>query len=384
MTRPLSRRLDGVGRSPTSEAARVSVPVAPGRESIDLGAGSPDWAPPPEAIEAAHRALEVSVGYGRPGGEPELLEAIIAAHGGGVGPSPPAAVATGGGKEASYFALGAVVDPGDQVVVCAPYWPTYLDQIRLFGGLARIVPEGPDGQPDLPALRQACLGAKVIVVNTPGNPSGLVLGPETAETIAQGAEQNDAWLLVDGVYGRLIYGDASVTPEWFVDRCPDRALLVDAASKRLALPGLRIGWAVGSPEWIDGIRRQQDATSTHPNLPGQWAALAGLRAEGQWLPGIRRTLRSRAAAVVEAVDAEGRLWMRRPTGGLFVLLRLPSGVDDVALSKRLADQEGLKCIPGTVFGVPSTLRLALRQPEAKLRWAVARIAEHNGCEVAAC
>ena len=368
----LSQRVLSVGTSPTSRAAGAALSAVDARAPIDLGAGCPDWAPPPGTLDAARFALTTSMGYGRPGGDPDLLAAIASAYGRSIDHGP--AVATCGGKEAVFLALGALLDPGDPVVVCTPCWPSFIDQIRAWGGHVRRVPPGIDGRPSLEALDEACRGAKVIIVNTPGNPSGLHWSAEAAQIAGAAAVRDGAGLLIDSVYEQLAYAPAPVDGRWFLERYPDHALVVDAASKRLAMPGLRLGWAIGAPHWIDGIRRLQDASTTHPSRPSQAAGLAGLRAEADWLPDIRARLQSRAHAVVEAVGATTGLSLHRPQGGLFALVQLPKTIDDVKLQQKLIASYALKVVPGAAFHASGTLRLALRVGEADVKEAVARIA----------
>ncbi|MEO1335948.1 MAG: pyridoxal phosphate-dependent aminotransferase, partial [Myxococcota bacterium] len=282
------------------------------------------------------------------------------------------AMATTGGKEALFLALGAVLEPEDSVVVVAPYWPTFLDQIRIFGGKSVVVPPSPGATPE--ALVAACRGAAGVIVNTPGNPSGQAWSRAAAEAVVAHAKDSGAWILVDAVYAALTYGQAEIDAAWFLARCPDRTLVVDAASKRLALPGVRVGWALGPAVWIDGMRRLQDASTTHPSRFGQAAALAGLRSEAEWLPSVRARLQRRASALRDALTKVG-LEMNSPVGGLFGLVHLPDGVDDVSLARRLIERRSLKTVPGSAFGTPGTLRLALRASEDVLRAAAGRIAD---------
>ena len=371
----LSARVLSMAPSATSRAANAAVASSTDEPPLDLGAGCPDWGPPPGAIEAAHQALDASVGYGRPGGDPALLAAVTKAHLGFAAVDGMRAIATCGGKEALFFALGAVVDPGDEVVVCAPYWPTFVDQIRAFGGVVRLVPAGSDGRPSLDHLRTALDGAKAVIVNTPGNPSGLSWSKEAAALVKTAALNRNTLIVVDNVYGQLTFGEASVSGRWFLTECPTHTVIVDGVSKRLAMPGLRVGWALGPSSWVDGMRRLQDASTTHPNGPAQAAALAGLSAETDWLPGVRRRLARRVQAFVEAVEDSAVLSVHPPTGGLFGLVHLPPDVDDIEFAERLSRRRALKCVPGSAFGVPGALRLALTVAEGGVRAAVARIGD---------
>ncbi|MEM7675945.1 MAG: pyridoxal phosphate-dependent aminotransferase, partial [Myxococcota bacterium] len=354
----LSRRAAGLAGSATSRAVAVPLAAGPSGAPIDLGAGDADWEPPPEALTAAESALK-QTGYGRPGGEIELLQTVASEY--GAAAERGEAVATTGGKEALFLALGAVVEPGDAVVVVAPYWPTFIEQIKFFGGVPVIISPKND---DPEMLAKACRGARGIIVNTPGNPSGRGWSRAAAEIAVAHARTTGAWVLVDAVYAALTYGSVQVDAAWFRAQCPDRTLIVDAASKRLALPGLRVGWAVGPAEWIDGMRRLQDASTTHPSRPGQAAALAGLRAEARWLPDVRARLSQRSTALREALAAVG-LEMNAPSGGLFGLVSLDGAGEsgqaaDVAFARRLIAERSLKTVPGSAFGAPNTLRLALR------------------------
>lgn len=152
-----------------------------------------------------------------------------------------------------------------------------------------------------------------------------------------------------------------------------RMLAVDSASKRFALPGLRVGWATGPAAWVDGMRRLQDASSTHPSTVGQAALRGALAAERGWMPSVRRTLEERRSAFRAAAQAAGFPAEAPPQAGLFGLLRLPPRVDDQRLAEDLAHHDGVRVLAGRAFGAPGTLRVALIVDPAKITVAIGRI-----------
>ncbi len=374
MSPSLSTRMHSMGGSATGRAAHAR-PASDAQDWIDLSVGCPDWAPPPACLEAASAAASgPTLGYGRPGGCPDL-RARLAEESAWHSPSSKVeSIVTSGGKEALFLALGAALSPGDTVLVCAPYWPSFLEQIRAWGAIPHIVPSDNEGLPQLIRLAAEAEQAQAIIVNTPCNPSGRLWPTESIQRLAYLARRHDLWVLVDGVYGALCHqrdvtGAAVELPE----NLSDRTVVIDSGSKAFALAGLRVGWAVGTAHWIQGMRHLQDATSTHPSLPGQAALSAALDAPAEWALAVRERLRLRAQALWLAVQGHPQLSMRLPEAGLFGWLKVSCNTDDVHLAKSLAATHSLSVVPGSVFGAPGRVRLALTAGTSVLTEAAARI-----------
>ncbi|QDV05961.1 Aspartate aminotransferase [Planctomycetes bacterium Poly30] len=358
--------------SATSRAA--SAPRQEGAQPwIDLAVGCPDWEPPRACIESAAAACGPRVPYRTPGGDPDLRQRLVEESAWNAGGGDIDCVLTTGGKEALFLGLGAILVPGDVVLVCAPYWPSFLEQIRAWGGVPHVIPEGRDGLPQLHALASAAPRAKAIIVNTPSNPSGRIWPTARWQELSKLAHREDLWVVLDAVYGGLAYSERSCVQNGLPTALLARTLVVDSGSKSYSLPGLRIGWATGPARWIQAMRSLQDASSTHPSLAGQAALRAALDIDPDWSSGVRARLQQRAEALWKAVQASKSLTMRLPEGGLFGLIELPAGTDDRDFVRRLAEEQQVAVIAGSAFGAPTTLRAALTVDPEGLREAVRRI-----------
>ena len=363
MSPELSARMEAMAGSATSRAA-----ASPGRaSSIDLGAGSPDWAPPAEALEAARAALAGTVSYVTPGGDAELRRRLCADsewhaqrfH-------DESSLLTTGGKEALFLGLLASITPGDRVAICAPYWPSFLEQVRAAGGVPVIVPAGEDGFPDRDSLGRAIDSAAALIVNSPSNPTGLVWPPDLWDFVARRAEDADVWVVLDAVYAGLCRAGTRATEGGLPLSLLKRTLVVDSGSKRFALPGLRIGWAVGPSLWIDAMRRLQDASTTHPSVAGQAALRAALDVESVWLRAVRTELDARRDAVARCVDTCAGLTLSGGDAGLYAWIALPRGTCDASVVERVQASGGPKVLPGSLFGAPGHVRVALRAKAPEL------------------
>ncbi|MFT6833827.1 MAG: aspartate aminotransferase [Planctomycetota bacterium] len=373
MSPRLSDRVHGMAGSATAQAANA--PREEGAKPwIELAVGCPDWEPPPGCSEAAAAACGPRVPYRTPGGDLELRRRLVEQSPWNASGADTECLLTTGGKEALFLGLGAILSPGDVVLVCAPYWPSFLEQIRAWGGVPHVIPEGRDGLPQLHPMAAAAEHAKAIIVNTPANPSGRVWPKERLQELAKLAHREDLWVVLDAVYGGLSYNHQEPVEGGLPKAMLDRALVVDSGSKSHALAGLRIGWATGPAPWIRAMRGLQDASSTHPSVAGQAALAAALDAPPAWSEAVRLRLQTRARALWKAVQSSPSLSMRLPDGGLFGLIELPAETDDRAFVQRLAAEQQLAVVRGSAFGAPGTVRVALTADGEVLQEAVSRIA----------
>lgn len=377
MSPSFAARVSELRGSATGKAAAGQAAAGEARNNaddvIDLAVGCPDWAPPEEALAAARDVLRGRVAYGLPGGDPSLRSLLCSRAHVPSGTRGLDSIVTSGGKEALFLGLGAVVSPGDRVAVLAPYWPSFLEQVRAWGGIPVIVPAGDDGLPDRARLQEVMPWVKAVIINTPCNPNGRVWSQDRIEALGRWAETHDTWVILDAVYAALGPPGTEVLPSEAMGPLAGRMLAVDSASKRFALPGLRVGWATGPAAWVDGMRRLQDASSTHPSTVGQAALRGALAAERGWMPSVRRTLEERRSAFRAAAQAAGFPAEAPPQAGLFGLLRLPPRVDDQRLAEDLAHHDGVRVLAGRAFGAPGTLRVALIVDPAKITVAIGRI-----------
>lgn len=388
----LNRLAGGVGGSPTmAGAAAICVHPNP----VDLTVGEPEG-PPPEAVReaAARAAREGRTRYGPAQGLPEL-RALVAqelSRREGLRRAPEEILLTAGGKAAILDGLRCVLEPGDEVLVFAPYWPTFLDQVRWAGAVPVVVPPDDGLLPSLEAVERAITPrSAAVILNQPCNPTGASWDAPRLAGLAELLERRGLWLVVDQVYATLVF-DGPEAP--LLRQVPDLApqcLVVESFSKRFAMTGYRLGVAAGPGRLIEAMTRLASSSVTHPCMLSQHAALAAMELDGSWERAQREELRARRALLVEGLRRLPGVTAAMPAGAIYALpdvrglMERAGCATDGALAGRLRDEVGLKVLPGSAFGAPGHLRLSFAAPRAALEEGLARLrafAEGLGAELA--
>lgn len=376
----LNARARSAGPSPTMAGAAV-----PSRhpDPVDLTVGEPEGPPPMAVREAAARAaLDGRTRYGPAQGLAEL-RALLAADLGrrdGVARDPGQILVTAGGKPAILDALRCILEPGDEVLVFAPYWPTFLDQVTWAGGVPVVVPAGADLLPDEEALARA-LGprTRAVILNQPGNPTGRVWDPARLRRLSDLLLTHDLWLILDQVYGTLTL-DGPEQP--LLRTCPELAgstLLVESFSKRYAMTGYRLGAAAGPPELVKAMTILGSTSVTHPCMISQHAGIAALAGDGAWEADMVAGLRQRRDALQPALDALEGISCGVPEGAIYLFPDVSAWMgakgyaSDREVAAGLRDVAGVKVLPGTPFGSPGHLRISIAAPVAQLEQARVRM-----------
>lgn len=316
---------------------------------------------------------DAALAYAEPAGDAGLRALIAADH----GARPEQVLLTTGGVEANWMAMAALVRPGDRVVVQTPTYPQLACVAEALG--ARVVPwrVGPDPTepPDMAALAALMSEpTRLVVLNSPHNPTGRVLDVTTLEAVARlVAAQPDGYWLVDEVYRGV--GDAELPPS--ARQFSERAIVTHSTSKALALPGLRVGWLVGPTEVVEAalpwMEHQTLALSglSMGLLKALWPQRQALLAEN------RRVARRNRGIVRDWVSAHARLRATVSDAAVCCLLGVEGGFDDVALCERWYAERTCFAIPGTTLGYPGTLRLGFgHRDEADLIGALDFLARH--------
>ena len=350
-----------------------------GVDVIAMTAGEPDFQPPAHVLAAAHDAIERGMTkYTAVEGTRELREAIAAKHAreNGLTYAPEQVSVSTGGKQVLYNAIRSIVDPGDEVVLLAPYWVTYPPQVELAGGVSVIVPtRAEDGfVPDPDAIAAAVTPrTRAIVVNSPGNPTGAVFPAPVLRAIADIAERHDLWLISDELYEHLVY-DGAFTPvaQWY----PERTILVHGASKGYALTGWRIGWGCGPREVIRAMNRLQGQVTSNANAVAQYAAQVALNAVEEtaaFQAMTRAAYRDRRDLLVRGLNAAG-LPTPTPQGAFYVMADTRAiDPDENVAGARLLEEARVAVVPGTDFAAPGFVRMSYACSLENVRTAVERV-----------
>lgn len=369
-----------LGPSPTMAGA-----ASPCRhpDPVDLSVGEPDGLPPESAREAAARAAREGLArYGPAAGVPELRARVaqdLSARD-GIPRSAEHIILTAGGKAALHDALRCLLEPGDEVVIFAPYWPTFRDQILWNGGVPVIVPAGEDLLPSQEAL-VAAVGprTRAVILNQPSNPTGCIWDGPRIQCLAALAQRYGVWLIIDQVYGTLSLGGPEVPFLRHAPEVADQCVVVESFSKRFAMTGYRLGAAAAPPALIKAMTALASSTVTHPCMLSQHAGLAALSLDGRWERGLVRDLRTRRDLAWAGLEGLSGLRVHRPQGAMYLFPDVRAWMANRALGsdrelvQRLRDEAGVKVLPGTAFGAPGHLRLSFAAPQAALEVAITRL-----------
>lgn len=389
---PLSRKLSAIAESATLKVdAKAKALKAEGKPVISYAAGEPDFATPQFIVDAAAEALAdpASYRYTPAPGLPALREAIAAKtlRDSGLEVSPSQVIVTNGGKQSVYQAFQAVVNPGDEVLLPAPYWTTYPEAIRLADGTPVEVFAGADQDykvtvEQLEAARTEHTTALVFV--SPSNPTGSVYTAEETKAIGEWALEHGIWVISDEIYQNLTYEGVKATS--IVEAVPEVAgqtILVNGVAKTYAMTGWRVGWMVGPADAIKVAANLQSHLSSNVNNVAQKAAIAALNGPQTEAEQFREAFDRRRRLIVSELSKIDGLVVPNPLGAFYVypdvqgLLGRTWGGKTPTTSLELADlileQAEVAVVPGEAFGPSGYIRMSYALGDDQLLEGVQRL-----------
>lgn len=382
----LSRLAREIHESPTLKLNQQANALRKeGQPVIHLGGGEPESMVPLSATEAAVETVRTrSIRYTAASGTPEMRQAVVeytrTHYGHHV--TPANVIISHGAKQALYCAFMAVIDPGEEVIFPCPYWVSYPDMIRMVGGVP--VPVLPAGNPFYPSLDD--LAAKVtdrtkaILINSPNNPSGAVYDADFIASVVRFCEDRGLYLITDDIYHRLLFDDRSFTSPFACARVKgddSRLIVVNGVSKQYAMTGYRIGWAVGAKPVIEVMGRLQGHQTSGPSIVCQKASMAAIYGPQEDVDSLRRDLRQKRDAMVEAVGTIPGVQLQPPDGTFYGFADFSAWDSDSSrLAKWLLERVQVVTVPGVEFGLEGYLRLSfcgaaedIVDGIARIRWA---------------
>ncbi|MDZ7800932.1 MAG: pyridoxal phosphate-dependent aminotransferase [Trueperaceae bacterium] len=376
----LSQRIQNVRASSTVAFNTKAADMR--RQGIDviaMTAGEPDFQPPEHVFMAAREALDLGLTKYTPAeGTHELRSAICDKHQreNGLEATPEQVIVSTGGKQVLYGAFQAILDPGDEVVVIAPYWVSYPAQIEVAGGVTVPVrTRAEDGfVPDPDEVAAAVTDrTKALVINSPSNPTGAVYPREVVEALVAVARDRGLWLIADDLYEHLIYeGTFTAAGPLY----PEGTLTVHGASKAFALTGWRIGWGVGPQPLIKAMTRLQGQVTSGANALAQHATVAALTqvdATSAFLERTKAAYVERRGILVEGLNALG-LATPMPHGAFYVMADVSAlDNDEGKAALRLLEEAHVGVVPGTDFLAPGFVRFSYATSTDNVREALRRI-----------
>jgi aspartate aminotransferase len=370
---------------------------AAGRNVISLAAGEPDFDTPDNIKEAAIRAIrDGKTKYTNVDGIPELKEAICAkfARENGLSYKPSQVNVSPGGKPVIYNAMVASLNPGDEVIIPAPYWVSYPDMVLLAGGEpVRVATGAETGFKMRPQDLEAAITPKTkwLILNSPSNPSGAAYTKAELKALADVLLRHpQVWILTDDMYEHLIFGDfeywtiAQVEPGLY-----DRTLTMNGVSKAYAMTGWRIGYAAGPEPLINAMRKVMSQSTSNPASISQWAAVEALNGTQAFIKPNAKLFEQRRDLVVSMLNQASGLHCPTPEGAFYVYpscekligKTAPSGkviTSDADFATELLEAEGVAVVHGEAFGLSPFFRISYATANSVLEDACARIQRFCG------
>ncbi len=373
----LSKRISAIGVSATiAITSRAKELQAEGIDIVSYGAGEPDFDTPQFLKDAAIEALASGDTKYNPRKAAALREAIAAKclKENGLNYTADQVVVTIGAKHACEAICQVVLDPGDKVLIPAPYWVSYPEMVKLAGGIPVILPAGSDTQFKITGkqiLDAADADTKMLILNSPNNPTGVSYSREELQDIADAVLKTDMIVLSDEIYEKLIYGDTEFVSFASLDeRLMDRTITVNGLSKTYSMTGWRLGWAAGPKDVIGAIKRLMSHQTTNPVSFAQAAALAayvdpqadaiveGMRQEFE-KRGIHMAKRLNAIDGITCIQPEGAFYCFPDVSAHYGREICGTKIDgSMTLAKVALEEAKIAVVPGAAFGEDKCIRLS--------------------------
>ncbi|WP_272699151.1 pyridoxal phosphate-dependent aminotransferase [Desulfovibrio sp. Fe33] len=357
---------------------------AQGREIISLAVGQPDFSTPPNVCEAAKAALDEGfTRYTAVPGIPELREAVAGYYDRFYGAKAKAAnaIVSNGGKQVLYNLIMALVNPGDDVLIPAPYWVSYPAMVQLADGRSVFVPTTADDGylvtvEGLEAARTD--KATVLILNSPSNPTGCCYTQEQLEAIAEWARKHDIFIISDEVYDRLVYAPfepVSLAKTW--EAHPETIAIVGALSKSFCMTGWRVGYALAHEDLVKAMTKIQGQSTSNINSITQRAALAALTGPWDVVDEMKRAFVRRRDLAYEIITGWGAP-CPKPDGAFYLFPVLDKfyteeAPDSAAMCTKILEEVGVALVPGSAFGDDKCIRFSYAVDDEVLKTALAKV-----------
>lgn len=363
----LAARMKGVAPSMTLAIdSKAKAMKAEGIDVCSFSAGEPDFDTPAHIREAAKTALDQGkTRYGPAAGEPRLRQAIAqklqtdnnlcyAAEN---------IVVTNGGKQSLFNTLMAFVEPGDEVIIPAPYWVSYPDMVRLAGGTPVIVPTTVESgfrlSPD--QLQQAITPkTKLLIFNSPSNPTGIVYTPDQVRALAAVVEQSNIWVIADEIYEKILYDGAThlsigaVSPGMF-----ERTITSSGFAKTYAMTGWRIGFIAAPQPIAKAVTSIQGHSTSNVCTFAQYGAIAAYEGSQDCVQDMVAAFAKRRRVILDALNAIPGFQCPKPDGAFYVFPNIGKlGLTSLEFSSRLLEAKQVAVVPGIAFGADDCIRMS--------------------------
>lgn len=390
----ISHRIASIAESATmAVTAKAKELRAQGIDVIGFGAGEPDFATPDHIVEAAIAACRDPKmhKYGPAAGMPELREAVAekTLRDSGYTVDASQVLITNGGKHAVFAALATIIDPGDEVLLPAPYWVTYPEAVGLAGGIPIVLAtdDSTGFQVTVDQLEAARTEkTKALIFVSPSNPTGAVYPPEAVAAIGRWAAAHDVWVITDEIYEHLIYGSTgfSSIPS-LVPEIRDRCIVVNGVAKTYAMTGWRVGWLIGPPDVTKAAANLQSHSTSNVANVSQAAALAAVTGPMEPVDAMRSAFDRRRRTMYDMLRAIDGVDVIEPEGAFYAFpsfnallgseIRGHRPMTSLELAGLVLEEAHVAVVPGEAFGAPGFARLSYALGDSDLEQGVQRLAD---------
>lgn len=383
----LSKRALQINPSPTlAITAKAKEMKKQGIDVVSFGAGEPDFDTPEHIKVAAVQAIkEGFTKYTATSGIPELKKAICEKFkkDNGLDYLPENILVSTGAKQCLYNLLQVLVNPGDEVLIPLPYWVSYEEMVKLAGGVCKFLKTA-DFKINKAILEKAInKKTKVLMLNSPSNPTGAVYDKKTLQEIAKFCVKHDLYVISDEIYEVLIYGKKHVSIASFGSEIKRLTIVVNGVSKAYAMTGWRIGYCAGEKEIIKAASSLQDHSTSNPNSIAQKAALAAITGPQDTVNLMRKAYQKRRDYMLKRLQKMKGLKVTKPEGAFYVFVDVSSLYNktvnnSVAFCQELLEKMHVAAIPGSAFGNDRYIRLSYATSDANIEKGLDRLGEFVG------
>ena len=366
-----SKRISMVKPSATLTInAKASELKSQGVEVISLAVGQPDLPPPKSVLDGAREAIDrVMTKYTPAAGLPEVLDAVCEYYNRfyDAGAKRENVIITNGGKQGLFNLMQILVDPGDEVLIPAPYWLSYPAMVILAGGVPKIVPTDPENNfmtSPSELEKHITEKTKILILNTPSNPTGCHYAQKQFDEICEFAIKKGIFIISDEIYDQLIYPPAEPTSasKWF-KKYPDKVAIVNGLAKSFAVPGWRIGYVISDSTVIKNLSKLQGQSTSNVCSIAQMAALKGLLGDLSFLEENRKKFLERRNYILKRINSINGISCPEPMGAFYVFPKVDGLYTDeinnsTKLCEYLLDKAHVALVPGAAFGDDRCIRFS--------------------------
>ena len=392
MSKEISERVQAIAESATLAVdAKAKALKAAGRPVIGFGAGEPDFPTPAHIVEAAQKAATEVTNhrYSPTPGLAPLREAIAksATRDDGYEITADQVVVTNGGKQAIFNTMATLINPGDEVLLQAPYWVTYPEAVQIFGGKPVVInsDETTNYKISVTQLEKAYTSkTKLLIFSSPSNPTGTVYTPEEVKAIGQWAVSKNIWVMTDEIYLHLIYsGSKFSSMPGLVPELREKCVIINGVAKTYAMTGWRVGWTIGPKEFTKASINLQSHMTSNVNNIAQQATIAALNGSQEVLKPMLDAFAKRRDTIVKMLNEIKGVVCPEPGGAFYVYPSVKGLIGKTVNGKTInssldlaniaLEEVDVALVPGEAFGTPGYVRMSYALSDKDLVEGITRL-----------